>query len=323
MNTSAPLLQVRNLSKKYTTEGLVKKWTRSVYAVSNINFSLEKGETLGLVGESGCGKSTLGRCVLRLVEPSEGEVIYKGENLLTLKPEEMRQQRRHMQMIFQDPYASLNPRMSVREIIRSSLDVFEEETKEEREEQVREIAHIVGLHEEELDKYPHEFSGGQRQRVGIARAMILHPDFVVCDEPVSALDVSVRAQVLNLMNELKERFGLSYLFISHDLGVVKHVSDRIAVMYLGRIVEMADKDELYDNPLHPYTKALISSILSTDYDRRRVKAELKGDMPSPYDVLSGCGFHTRCHICSDNCRNVRPELKEVTKGHYVACPFHD
>ncbi|MFQ8825047.1 MAG: ABC transporter ATP-binding protein [[Ruminococcus] lactaris] len=288
-------------------------------AVDNVSLDIKRGETLGLVGESGCGKSTFGRCVLRLIEPTEGKVLYENKDLLQFSKDEMRKMRRKLQMVFQDPYASLNPRMTVMEIIKAPLDVYKIGTKEERIEKVLEMAKIVGLNADAMNRYPHEFSGGQRQRIVIARALILNPEFIVCDEPVSALDVSIRSQVLNLIHDIQKKYNLSYLFISHDLSVVKHISDRVAVMYLGSIVEIAEKNELFSNPLHPYTQALLSAIPIPDVDAERKQIYLEGEVPSPLNPPSGCRFHTRCQYASQKCRELRPELNDIGNGHCIAC----
>lgn len=290
-----------------------------VKAVDDVSLKISRQETLGLVGESGCGKSTLGRTMLRLIEPTEGKILYGGEDLLAYDKNKMRQMRKHLQIVFQDPYASLNPRMTVLEIIRSPLDVFHVGTSKERQQRVLEMMGRVGLNEKQLYRYPHEFSGGQLQRMVIARALVLNPEFVVCDEPVSALDVSVRSQVLNLMKELQRELKLTYLFISHDLSVVRHISDRVAVMYLGKIVELADKDELFARPLHPYTKALISAIPIPDVNVRRERIVLSGDVPSPIHPPAGCRFHTRCRFADEKCRRSEPQLREVGKDHFAAC----
>lgn len=289
------------------------------HAVNHVSFSIRKGETLGIVGESGCGKSTLGRCILRLMEPSTGDVSFSGKSLLKLSKEEMRNMRMKMQIIFQDPYASLNPRMTVVEAVMAPLDAFQIGSKEDRLKRAREILHIVGIDNQQMNRYPHEFSGGQRQRIDIARALVLDPDFVVCDEPVSALDASVRASVLNLMKKLQRQFGLTYLFISHDLSVVKHISDRVAVMYLGSIVELADTHDLYESPAHPYTKALLAAIPLPDPTQRRKDIPIIGEMPSPYNIPSGCPFHNRCPYCIERCRKERPQLQSIGGNHLAAC----
>lgn len=314
MSDSNALLTVQNIKKYFKgTKG------RQVKAVDDISFSVARGETLGLVGESGCGKSTLGRTVLNLVDATEGGVVYGGKDILKLPQKEMRLLRKKLQMVFQNPYSSLNPRMTVLEAVRAPLDIFGIGTKEERFERSRDILKYVGLDEYQMHRYPHEFSGGQRQRIVIARAIISEPDFVVCDEPVSALDVSVRAQVLNLMQDIQRERGVAYLFISHDLSVVKHISDRIAVMYLGKIVEISPKETLYDHPGHPYTQALLSAIPIPDTDIVRERIILKGDLPSPMNPPAGCRFHTRCRFATEECRKREPELRFDEKGHGVAC----
>lgn len=316
------LLSVQDLTKNYVSKkSFFGKPLSYVHAVDDVSLDIYRGETLGVVGESGCGKSTLGRSILRLIEPTSGKIIYNGTDLRTLDKEQMRQMRRKLQLIFQDPYASLNPRMTVLDLIKAPLDVFNIGTQEERVERVLEMMSLVGLTEEQMNRYPHEFSGGQRQRIVIARAIILGPEFVVCDEPVSALDVSVRAQVLNLLKELQEKRSLTYMFISHDLSVVKYISDRIAVMYLGRVAELATKDELYDSPLHPYTKALLAAIPIPEVGRNREGVQLEGDVPSPINPPSGCYFHTRCPYAKDICSKEKPELREVHPGHWCACHF--
>lgn len=314
MSDSNALLTVQNIKKYFKgTKGC------QVKAVDDISFSVARGETLGLVGESGCGKSTLGRTILNLVDATEGGVIYGGKDILKLPQKEVRLLRKKLQMVFQNPYSSLNPRMTVLEAVRAPLDIFGIGTKEERFERSRDILKYVGLDEYQMHRYPHEFSGGQRQRIVIARAIISEPDFVVCDEPVSALDVSVRAQVLNLMQDIQRERGVAYLFISHDLSVVKHISDRIAVMYLGKIVEISPKETLYDHPGHPYTQALLSAIPIPDTDIVRERIILKGDLPSPMNPPAGCRFHTRCRFATEECRKREPELRFDEKGHGVAC----
>ena len=316
------LLQVEHLKKYFYGS---RKWfagesQRSVVkAVDDVSFSIRRGETFGIVGESGCGKSTLGRSVIRLIEPTDGRVLYDGVDLRSLSAEELRLKRREIQIIFQDPYASLNPRMTVRELIKAPLDVFSRDSEEKKMEQVREIMSLVGLREEFMHKYPHEFSGGQRQRIVIARALILKPSFIFCDEPVSALDASVRAQVLNLMKRIQKEMNLTYMFISHDLSVVRFLCDRIAVMYLGRIVELATRDELYNHALHPYTQALLSSIPVPDTDVKPNRIILQGEVPSPYHPPEGCHFHTRCPYATEQCRTTAPEMRDAGNGHMVAC----
>ncbi|MGE0614450.1 MAG: ABC transporter ATP-binding protein [Bacteriovoracia bacterium] len=321
---SEVLLSVRNLVKRFPIKGgILSREVAAVQAVSDVSFEIKKGETLGLVGESGCGKSTLGRCILRLIEPTAGTVTFKGQDVTRLGVGELRKLRRHMQIIFQDPYASLNPRMTVQEIIGEPLDIHGLcATRSDRKKRVLELLDLCGLRREALTRYPHEFSGGQRQRISIARALAVEPEFIVCDEPVSALDVSIQAQIINLMQDLQKDLGLTYLFIAHDLKVVEHISTRVAVMYLGKIVELADADELYANPKHPYTKALLSAIPVPDPDRKRERIILRGDVPSPIQPPSGCHFNPRCPIARDNCRVDRPELRQVGDvPHVVSCHY--
>lgn len=314
------LLETKNLSKYFTgKKGLLNRQPAQVKAVDHVSLTVNKGETLGLVGESGCGKSTLGRTILRLIPATEGQVLYNGEDILTYDKKKMWEMRRKLQIIFQDPYSSLNPRMTVYDLISAPLEVYKVGTKEERREMVEEILQEVGLDKQYLNRFPHEFSGGQRQRIGIARALILNPEFVVCDEAVSALDVSVRAQVLNLMRNMQQKKNLTYLFISHDLSVVRHISDRIAVMYLGSVAEVAEKAQLYSNPMHPYTKALLSAIPLPDVKKKRQRIILQGDVPSAYNPPSGCKFHTRCPYATDLCKQEIPVLRQMEKGHQVAC----
>lgn len=314
------LLEVQKVKKEFvTSKSLTGKPLKIVHAVDSVDLTIYEGETIGVVGESGCGKSTLGRCILQLIRPTAGNVLYRGEDITKLNKEQMRQMRRKMQLIFQDPYASLNPRMTVLELIMAPLEAFGIGTMEERVQRVKEIMELVGMPENMMNRYPHEFSGGQRQRIVIARALVLNPEFVVCDELVSALDVSVRAQVLNLIQELKKKKHLTYMFISHDLSVVKYISDRIAVMYLGRIVEIAEKNELYNNPQHPYTKALLSAIPIPDVDNKMKREILTGDVPSPLNPPSGCYFHTRCKYATERCKTECPVLHDVGNGHMVAC----
>ncbi len=309
------LLEVRKLVKHFPVE----KSDDVVKAVDGVSFSIKPGETLGLVGESGCGKSTVGRCLLRLQEPTSGEVFFEGQDILEVEPSEMRDLRREMQIIFQDPYASLNPRLSILSTVSEPLKIHGVSSKVERRERVADLLSKVGLDPNYMNRYPHEFSGGQRQRIGIARALALNPKLIVCDEPVSALDVSVQAQVVNLLQDLQQEFGLTYLFISHGLAVVEHISNRVAVMYLGKIVEIADAEELYKNPLHPYTKALLSAIPVPDPKMKRQRIVLHGDVPTPINPPSGCRFRTRCPIAIPECAEVVPELREIVPGHTAAC----
>jgi len=300
---------------------LVSRTIAENKAVDGVTFDVRRGETMGLVGESGCGKSTTGRAILQLYKPTAGEVLFDGKDLNHMHGNELRLMRRKMQMIFQDPYASLNPRMSVRDIIAEPLVIHGIGNGAERRERVAELMRVVGLNPYYATRFPHEFSGGQRQRIGIARALAVSPDFIVCDEPVSALDVSIQAQIINLLEELQEQFNLTYLFIAHDLAVVRHISDRVAVMYLGKMMELADRNEIYDNPLHPYTKALLSAVPIPDptLERKRERIILTGDVPSSLRPPRGCVFHTRCPIAIDECRQEIPEWRQVTPGHYVAC----
>lgn len=320
MGNKNVLVELKDVKKEFiTARTLTGKPLKTVHAVDQVNLSIYEGETIGVVGESGCGKSTLGRSILRLVSPTAGQILYRGDDITKYTKEKMRQMRRKMQLIFQDPYASLNPRMTVLELIKAPLDSFKIGSSEERIRKVKEIMELVGMPENMMNRYPHEFSGGQRQRIVIARALVLDPEFVVCDEPVSALDVSVRAQVLNLIQDLQKSKKLTYLFISHDLSVVKYVSERIAVMYLGRIVEIGAKDELYSNPLHPYTKALLSAIPIPDVDSKMKREILTGDVPSPLKPPSGCYFHTRCKYAEEKCSVHSPVLHEMGGGHMVSC----
>ena len=317
-----PLLDVKHLKKHFPIKGGVfSKTIGYVYAVDDINFTLEKGETLGLVGESGCGKSTTGRTILRLIEPTDGAIYFEGQDITGLDKGAMRALRREMQIIFQDPYASLNPRMTVGSIIGEPLEIHKIARGSEKGERVASLLQKVGLRAEDMRKYPHEFSGGQRQRIGIARALALNPKLIVCDEPVSALDVSIQAQVINLLEDLQAEFGLSYLFIAHNLNVVEHISDRVAVMYLGQIVELASDEELYKNPQHPYTEALLSAVPIPDPTVKKKRIILEGDVPSPINPPRGCHFHTRCMYKEKICEEVEPEFKHIGGGHWVACHF--
>ena len=327
MNKNNPeiLLRVENLVKYFPIKkGLVfKKAVGAVHAVDDVSFSINKGETLGLVGESGCGKSTTGRTILQLYRPSSGHVYYDDKDLVEMKGEDLRKMRRKMQMIFQDPYASLNPRMTVSEIIGEPLIIHKLANKKQIQERIEHLLEIVGLDKNFGNRFPHEFSGGQRQRIGVARALSLNPDLIICDEPISALDVSIQAQVVNLLEDLQNEFNLTYLFIAHDLSMVRHISDRIAVMYLGAIVELANRYDLYHNPLHPYTQALLSAVPIPDpfVEEKRKRVVLVGDVPSPINPPSGCRFRTRCPIAKDICKEEKPELREVKSGHFVACHF--
>jgi len=315
------LLRVRHLKKYFPIRGgLFSREIARVHAVDDVSFDIRPGETLGLVGESGCGKSTTGRTILRLVEPTAGEVWFQERNVTALDKRALRQIRKEMQIIFQDPYASLNPRMTVRSIIGEALVIHKlTRGRREREERVVQLLETVGLSAEHLRRYPHEFSGGQRQRIGIARALAVSPKLIVADEPVSALDVSIQAQIINLLEELQQKFGLTYLFIAHDLSVVEHISTRVAVMYLGKLVEVAPAKELYTNPKHPYTEALLSAVPIPDPAMRRRRILLEGDVPSPIRPPSGCRFHTRCPIRVPSCAENDQVLKEVAPGHWVAC----
>src|SRR6266516_4466354 len=321
------LLQVRNLKMYFPiTQGIILQrqvgWVR---AVDDISFGVKRGETLGLVGESGCGKSTTGRAILQLYKPTGGTVNFLNKSLTTLGGGDLRRMRREMQMIFQDPYASLNPRMTVGSIIGEPLEIHNLARGREKQERVQELLRIVGLNPYFANRYPHEFSGGQRQRIGIARALAVEPSFIVCDEPISALDVSIQAQVINLLEELQEKLGLTYLFIAHDLAVVRHISDRVAVMYVGKLVEVTDRDSLYENPLHPYTRALLSAVPVPDpvIEAQRTRMILVGDVPSPVNPPAGCRFNPRCPYAEDNCRTDEPALEEVKPGHWAACHYWD
>ncbi len=323
MTSSDILLQVDHLVKYFPiTRGIIfQKQVGAVHAVDDISFDIHKGETLGLVGESGCGKSTTGRTIIQLVRPTSGHVYLQGVDLVSLKGLELRKTRRRMQMIFQDPYASLNPRMTVGEIIGEPMYIFKIAHGKELEERVEQLLQIVGLDPSYSNRYPHEFSGGQRQRIGVARALAVKPSLVICDEPISALDVSIQAQVVNLLEDLQAEFNLTYLFIAHDLSMVRHISKRVAVMYLGIIVELTSRDELYTNPLHPYTKALLSAVPIPDAlaEAKRHRIILKGEVPSPVNPPSGCRFRTRCPVAQPICQEATPEFREVRPGHWVAC----
>ncbi|MDH3287322.1 MAG: ATP-binding cassette domain-containing protein [Betaproteobacteria bacterium] len=320
-----PLLEVRNLKMHFTmTKGILSRGTAAkIKAVDDVSFTIARGETLGLVGESGCGKTTTGRCILHLEKLTSGEIIFEGQNLTKLGRKALNEKRERMQVIFQDPFSSLNPRMKVGDIIGEPMKVHGIYPKQkERDERVAELLLVCGLNPKFMDRYPHEMSGGQRQRVGIARALALNPQFIVCDEAVSALDVSIQAQVINLLESLREQFHLSYLFIAHDLSVVHHLCHRVAVMYLGRLVELADSDELFSNPLHPYTQALLAAvpIPDPDVERQRAHRVMKGEIPSPINPPSGCVFHPRCPLAVGSCQHEVPQLRELKPGHWVSCP---
>ncbi len=317
------LVQIRDLKKHFPiTRGIViQRQVGAIKAVDGISFDVYQGETLGLVGESGCGKSTTGRTILQLYRPTAGEVFFEGIDLVQTKGEDLRRMRRRMQMIFQDPYASLNPRMTVGNIIGEPLEVHGIAKGKERRERVQELLRVVGLNPYFVNRYPHEFSGGQRQRIGVARALALNPAFIVCDEPISALDVSIQAQVVNMLEDLQAEFGLTYLFIAHDLSMVRHISSRVAVMYLGKIVELTDRDSLYTDPQHPYTKALLSAVPIPDpvVEEKRQRIILEGDVPSPANPPAGCNFNARCPVAMDRCIEEDPEFCEVSSGHWCAC----
>ena len=319
---SEKLLEINQLVKHFPLKkGFFQRKAETVKAVNGVTLDIFKGETLGLVGESGCGKSTLGRSIIRLIEPTSGEVKFRGENIIEYSSSKLRQLRRDMQIIFQDPYASLNPRMTIGSIIGEPLQIHKlVKTKKEKIEKISELLNVVGMRPDVMNRYPHEFSGGQRQRIGIARAVALNPDFIVCDEPVSALDVSIQAQVINLLSDLQKKLKLTYLFISHDLKVVEYISDRVAVMYLGEIVELAKSEDIYREPLHPYTQALLSAVPQTDPKTRKKRILLKGDVPSQVNLPTGCPFHPRCHYTIiDRCKTEKPKLREIKPGHFASC----
>ncbi len=319
------LIEVKNLKKYFPVKneflGGEKKFVK---AVDGVSFNIRKGETFGLVGESGCGKSTLGRSITRLYDITEGDIFFEGTNIAKLSKKEMKNFYSKIQTIFQDPYSSLNPNMTVRELVNEPLALHTNLSKDERNKKIKELLEMVGLSESDMDKFPYEFSGGQRQRIGIARAISTEPDFILCDEPISALDVSIQAQVVNMLEDLQKELKLTYLFVAHDLSMVKHISDRIGVMYLGKIVEISDSNELYKNPLHPYTKGLLSAIPIAD-PKKAKKSEIsliKGDVPSPIDIPTGCRFHTRCPYATEKCKTVEPEMKEIEKNHFVSCHLY-
>ena len=319
-NKGEVLVEVKNLVKYFPVRaGLLQRVVNNVKAVDNVSFFVRKGETLGLVGESGCGKTTVGRTMLRLIEPTSGTATFRGNNVFSMTPPELKIARREMQIIFQDPYASLDPRVPIGESIMEGLHIHRVGTPQERVDIMIETMKKVGLEDYHARRYPHEFSGGQRQRIGIARALALRPSFIVCDEPVSALDVSIQSQVLNILRDLQGEFGLTYLFIAHNLSVVEHVSDRVAVMYLGKMVELTTRDELFRNPLHPYTKALMSAIPVPNPRLKRQRVILKGDVPSPLNPPRGCRFHPRCPVAVEKCSQEEPEFREVSPEHWVAC----
>ena len=326
-NEEQALIQVRNLKKYFPIYrgSIIQRHVGDIKAVDGVSFDIYPGETLGLVGESGCGKTTTGRTILQLYEPTDGQIIFEGVDLTTLKENDLRRMRSHMQMIFQDPYASLNPRMTVGSIVSAPLEVHKIARGKEKRKRVNELLELVGLNPEFVNRYPHEFSGGQRQRIGIARALALSPDLIICDEPISSLDVSIQAQVVNLLEDLQEQLGLTYLFIAHDLSMVRHISDRMAVMYLGKIVEMSNRDEIYLHPLHPYTQALMSAVPVPDPDiiETRHRIILEGDIPSPANPPVGCNFNTRCPIAKEICFQEEPSYREIKSSHWTACHFSE
>lgn len=319
------LLKVSNLKQYFpVAKEKVLQEKQYVQAVDDISFNVERGTTLSIVGESGCGKSTTGRAILRLDEPTDGEILYRGLDIVKMSKKELKKLRGNIQVIFQDPFASLNPRRTIRKMLSEAMSIQQVMKKQDQEARMLELMTLVGLPPESLEKLPHEFSGGQRQRIGIARALSVNPEFIICDEAVSALDVSIQAQIINLLKELQNKFNLTYIFISHDLSVVRHISDRVMVMYLGKVVEIADKNDLFHSPLHPYTKALISAIPSTDFDNKREEIEITGDIPSPINPPKGCRFHTRCPFATDKCAFTEPELRTIEDGeksHLVACHY--
>jgi oligopeptide transport system ATP-binding protein len=326
MKETNNLIEIKNLKKYFPIKkGLLNRTVSNVKAVDDVSFAIKKGETLGLVGESGCGKTTTGRTIIKLYEPTDGQIIYNGVDIAKYSPSQMIEYRRKMQMIFQDPYASLNARMTVGDIIGEAIDIHKLMTGKDRLDRIQYLLERVGLNSEHANRYPHEFSGGQRQRIGIARALAVQPDFIICDEPISALDVSIQAQVVNMLEDLQNEMGLTYLFIAHDLSMVKHISNRIGVMYLGKLVEVAESNELYAHPTHPYTQALLSAIPVPDPDASAAKKRivLEGEIPSPIDPPPGCRFKGRCKYATAKCSEVDPELKDIGGGHLVACHLYD
>jgi oligopeptide/dipeptide ABC transporter ATP-binding protein len=323
LNNKVPLIKVQNVKKYFEIKGggILNRKKKVIKAIDDISFEIYKGETLGLVGESGCGKSTLGRNILRLQEPTGGQVFYEDSDITKYTKREMRQMRRKMQIIYQDPFGSLNPRFTINQIVGEMFEIHEIAKGAEREKKVKEMLELVGLDSTRYNSYPHEFSGGQRQRVGIARALALNPDFVVADEPVSALDVSVQSQIINLLIKLKEEFGLTLLFIAHGLNVVRHISDRVGVMYLGKLVEISETDNIFGSPAHPYTAVLLSTVPDADPKERKDRIILRGEVPSPSSPPSGCRFRTRCPIATERCKNETPELREIRSGHFVSCHY--
>ena len=324
-NSDEILIEIKDLKKYFPIKNnLIENKKKVVKAVDGVSLQIRKGETFGLVGESGCGKSTLGRSITRLYDITSGDIFFQGDNIAKLNKKDMKAYYRKMQIIFQDPYSSLNPNMNVEELIDEPLALYTNLTKKERIEKIQHLLEMVGLKKDDMEKFPYEFSGGQRQRIGIARAISIEPEFILCDEPISALDVSIQAQVVNMLEDLQEKLGLTYLFVAHDLSMVRHISDRIGVMYLGKIVEIAKSNDLYNKPLHPYTKGLLSAIPVTDPKKaRETQIEIiKGDRPSPIDIPTVCRFHTRCPYATEKCKSIEPEMKEVNSEHFVACHLY-
>lgn len=324
-NSDEILIEIKDLKKYFPIKNnLIENKKKVVKAVDGVSLQIRKGETFGLVGESGCGKSTLGRSITRLYDITSGDIFFQGDNIAKLNKRDMKAYYRKMQIIFQDPYSSLNPNMNVEELIDEPLALYTNLTKKERIEKIQHLLEMVGLKKDDMEKFPYEFSGGQRQRIGIARAISIEPEFILCDEPISALDVSIQAQVVNMLEDLQEKLGLTYLFVAHDLSMVRHISDRIGVMYLGKIVEISKSNDLYNKPLHPYTKGLLSAIPVTDPKKaRETQIEIiKGDIPSPIDIPTGCRFHTRCPYATEKCKSIEPEMKEVNSEHFVACHLY-